>query len=89
MMHYLPILKSMAYGQVFEKVNVLTFRFFTVSEHFERENCMSFQVYIFQNYHIFQNLQSLIERNYCQTSGTYQFLNMICIDLSMDILDPH
>ena len=35
------------YGQVFEKVNVLTFHFFTVSEHFERENCMSFQVYIF------------------------------------------
>ena len=35
------------YGQVFEKVNVLAFHFFTVSEHFERENCMSFQVYIF------------------------------------------
>lgn len=76
------------YGQAFETVNVLTFHFFTVSEHIERENCMSFQIHIFKTIIFFKNLQYLIERNYCQTSGTYKILDMICINPSMGILDP-
>jgi len=75
-------------GQAFETENVLTFHFFTVSEHIKRENCMSFQIHVFKTIIFFKNLQYLIERNCCQASGTYKILDMICINPSMGILDP-